>query len=130
MSRVDLPIPGSPPTRITEPRTNPPPVTRSNSAIPEGSLGASCASPARGSSAKRRPLPGLRPGPAGRSAPSSLRVFHSPHASHLPCQRLEAAPQFWQTKVRVRLDIRIAQKAATNAKAPTRTIQEHFKEML
>ena len=32
-------------------------------------------------------------------------VFHSPQASHLPCQRPEAAPQFWQTKVRLRRDI-------------------------
>jgi hypothetical protein len=32
---------------------------------------------------------------------SSASVFHSPQASHLPCQRLYAAPQFWQTKERV-----------------------------
>jgi hypothetical protein len=25
-------------------------------------------------------------------------VFHSSQDSHLPCQRLYAAPQFWQTK--------------------------------
>src|SRR5882757_7409100 len=31
---------------------------------------------------------------------SSASVFHSPHDSHLPCQRLYAAPQFWQTKER------------------------------
>ena len=29
---------------------------------------------------------------------SSASVFHSPQDSHLPCQRLYAAPQFWQTK--------------------------------
>ena len=29
---------------------------------------------------------------------SSTSVFHSPQDSHLPCQRLYAAPQFWQTK--------------------------------
>ena len=40
----------------TEPRTNPPPVTRSNSATPEASRGASCVSPASGSSANTRPL--------------------------------------------------------------------------
>ena len=33
-SRVDLPIPGSPPIRIAEPATSPPPVTRSNSSMP------------------------------------------------------------------------------------------------
>jgi len=31
---------------------------------------------------------------------SSASVFHSPQDSHLPCQRLYAAPQFWQTKER------------------------------
>src|ERR1700739_2633563 len=36
---------------------------------------------------------------------SSASVFHSPQASHLPCQRLYAAPQFWQTKERVDLAI-------------------------
>jgi hypothetical protein len=36
---------------------------------------------------------------------SSESVFHSPQDSHLPCQRLYAAPQFWQTKERVDLAI-------------------------
>jgi hypothetical protein len=26
-----------------------------------------------------------------------MMVFHSPQASHLPCQRWLTAPQFWQT---------------------------------
>jgi hypothetical protein len=30
---------------------------------------------------------------------SSLIVFHSPQASQRPCQRPDAAPQFWQTKL-------------------------------
>src|SRR5262245_1893931 len=103
MSSVDLPMPGSPAISSTEPRTNPPPVTRSNSGMPEGRRGASCASPASGSSANSRPLRGARPGPGGRaSTPSSTSVFHSPQASHLPCQRPKAAPQFWQTKLRAR----------------------------
>ena len=67
MSSVDLPMPGSPPSSSTEPRTKPPPVTRSNSAMPEARRGASCASPASGSSAKRRPLRGARPGTGGRA---------------------------------------------------------------
>jgi hypothetical protein len=29
---------------------------------------------------------------------SSVSVFHSPHDGHLPVQRGEVAPQFWQTK--------------------------------
>ncbi len=42
ISSVDLPMPGSPPSSSTEPRTKPPPVTRSSSARPEGRRGASC----------------------------------------------------------------------------------------
>ena len=33
---VDLPMPGSPPSRVTEPGTRPPPSTRSSSAMPVG----------------------------------------------------------------------------------------------
>ncbi len=39
---------------------------------------------------------------AGRDAAaglSSTSVFHPPQSSHLPCQRGETAPQFWQTKL-------------------------------
>ena len=57
ISRVDLPMPGSPPSRITEPRTKPPPVTRSSSAMPEGRRGASLASPVSPSRGKTRPRP-------------------------------------------------------------------------
>src|SRR5438552_12212647 len=97
-------MPGSPPTSSTEPRTKPPPVTRSSSAIPEERRGASWLLPARLSSAKVRPLrferidTGTLP-----VVSSSASVFHSPQDSHLPCQRLYAAPQFWQTKERVDL---------------------------
>ena len=36
VNRVDLPMPGSPPNRTSEPATMPPPKTLSNSEIPEG----------------------------------------------------------------------------------------------
>src|SRR5215831_5683007 len=104
VSKVDLPMPGSPPTSSTEPRTKPPPVTRSSSAIPDDSRGASWLLPDRLSSANVRPLrleridTGTLP-----AVSSSASVFHSPQASHLPCQRLYAAPQFWQMKERVDL---------------------------
>jgi hypothetical protein len=104
VSRVDLPMPGSPPTKSTEPRTNPPPVTRSSSTIPDGRRGASWLLPVRDSSANSRPLRRERIETGIVVAPvksSSLSVFHSPQDSHLPCQRLKAAPQFWQTKERV-----------------------------
>ncbi len=42
-NKVDLPIPGSPPMRITAPRTSPPPSTRSSSSMPLGSRGTSSA---------------------------------------------------------------------------------------
>src|SRR5262245_43355405 len=92
-------MPGSPPTRSTEPRTKPPPVTRSSSVIPEERRGASWLLPASDSSANWRPLRFDRMETGTAVAPSSSdSVFHSPQASHLPCQREYAAPQFWQTK--------------------------------
>src|SRR5262252_9894477 len=100
VSSVDLPMPGSPPTRSTEPRTKPPPVTRSSSAIPEERRGASWLLPVSVSSANCRPLRRERIDTGTAPESSSASVFHSPQASHLPCQRLYAAPQFWQTKER------------------------------
>src|SRR3954447_15673563 len=108
VSKVDLPIPGSPPTNSTEPRTKPPPVTRSSSAMPDDSRGASWLLPVSESSANVLPLRLERIETGIEVAPvvsSSLSVFHSPQDSHLPCQRLYAAPQFWQTKERVDLAI-------------------------
>ena len=60
-SSVDLPMPGSPPSRISEPGTMPPPRTRSSSPMPVGRRGTS-RSPmsARATELGRRP-----PGPAG-----------------------------------------------------------------
>src|SRR5215207_3095707 len=99
-------MPGSPPTRSTEPRTNPPPVTRSSSIMPEDRRGASWVLPVSDSSLNVRPLRLERIDTGIEVAPvvsSSVSVFHSPQDSHLPCQRLYAAPQFWQTKERVDL---------------------------
>src|ERR1044071_1839254 len=94
-------MPGSPPTKSTEPRTKPPPVTRSSSAMPEERRGASWLLPDSVSSWNCRPLRLERIETGTDVAPSSsASVFHSPQASHLPCQRLYAAPQFWQTKER------------------------------
>src|SRR5712675_1925838 len=106
VSNVDLPMPGSPPTSSTEPRTKPPPVTRSSSAMPEARRGASWLLPVRVSSANSRPLRRERIETGIEVEPvvsSSTSVFHSPQDSHFPCQRLYAAPQFWQTKERVDL---------------------------
>src|SRR5579862_2100396 len=110
VNSVDLPMPGSPPTSRTEPRTKPPPVTRSSSAMPEARRGASWLLPDRLSSANCRPLRLERIDAGIIVAPvtsSSTSVFHSPQDSHLPCQRLYAAPQFWQTKERDDLAMRV-----------------------
>src|SRR5207244_12563705 len=132
VSSVDLPMPGSPPTKRTEPRTNPPPVTRSSSVIPEDRRGASWLLPVSDSSLNVRPLRLERTETGIVVAPvvsSSASVFHSPQESHLPCQRLYAAPQFWQTKERVDLAMKgvsrspdewaglIARKEATHQEA-------------
>ncbi len=69
--------------------------------MPEDSRGASKLLPVSVSSANSRPLRRERTLTGIVVAPvvsSSASVFHSPQASHLPAQRLYAAPQFWQTK--------------------------------
>ena len=69
--------------------------------MPEGRRGASLLLPVRLSSANSRPLRFERIETGIVVAPvksSSASVFHSPQDLHLPCQRLYAAPQFWQTK--------------------------------
>ena len=72
--------------------------------MPEDRRGASWLWPVRVSSWNSRPRRLLRIETGIEVAPvvsSSASVFHSPQDSHLPCQRLKAAPQFWQTKERV-----------------------------
>ena len=62
-SSVDLPMPGSPPTRIAEAGTRPPPSTRSSSAMPLRLRGSGGSSAARSPRAMRRP----RAGPSVRA---------------------------------------------------------------
>ena len=96
-SRVDLPMPGSPPIRRAEPGTSPPPITRSNSAMPVGRRSAGALSPSRGWRSILRPRPADRPLGALSAAASSTMVFHAPQASQRPLQRGWLAPQVWQT---------------------------------
>jgi hypothetical protein len=42
---------------------------------------------------------------AGVELVSSAMVFQAPHESHLPCQRPNTVPQFWQTKAGARRDM-------------------------
>ena len=92
-------MPGSPPIRVAEPGTKPPPATRSNSSIPVATRGSGLDAPERSSNAKARPAGARRADlpPTPSAAASSMIVFHSPQDSHLPCQRWVIAPQFWQT---------------------------------
>src|SRR5260221_504780 len=85
ISSVDLPIPGSPPTRVTEPGTIPPPRTKSNSARPvrqrsnewvlnwEGGRGGLAVGE-----------PALTAEPLNRPSASSTRLFHAPQLSQRP----------------------------------------------
>ena len=83
-SSVLLPMPGSPPSSVTDPGTNPPPSTRSSSSI-EVAIG----SP---SWARTSPIgvgPGRWDGSSGTSAArepstSSTSVFQSPQPEHWP----------------------------------------------
>ena len=104
-SSVDLPMPGSPPTRIIEPGTTPPPRTKSSSSSPvlpsrgaralhvaqlcrdgdaaalgETARAGRCAAPCRSS-----------PTTFGATS-SSTSVFHSPHVSQRPCHLEWSAP--------------------------------------
>src|ERR1700712_3540643 len=97
---VDLPMPGSPPTSTAEPGTSPPPVTRSNSAMPVMRRGGGASSVFRSSRANLRPLT-RRPAldPIGGAAPSSTMVFQPLQLLHLPDHLGVVVPQVWQTNV-------------------------------
>jgi hypothetical protein len=101
---VDLPIPGSPPMRIIDPGTIPPPRTKSNSSIPVFQRLASdpWTSRSRGVGATLPPSASDRAPAIRRDDPpltvtfgamiSSTSVFHSPHVSQRPCHRGYSAP--------------------------------------
>src|SRR6266536_6415789 len=87
-SRVDLPIPGSPPSKTTPPATSPPPSTRSNSSIPVASRGLSSVSTlASGRTALDPPVSAAKR-EAGAAAIASTSVFHAPQCGHCPCHLL------------------------------------------
>jgi hypothetical protein len=51
-------------------------------------------------------------------------VFHSPQASHLPCQRPYTAPQFWQMKEATFLAMGAAGYGASALRLERRSIIE------
>ena len=95
MSRVDLPIPGSPPISTTEPLTSPPPSTRSSSGSPVGTpLSAAASTSERVRTRLREASPAY---PANRglppaSASPSSRVFQAWHSGHWPAHLESRAP--------------------------------------
>src|SRR5271163_3477552 len=94
---VDLPIPGSPPIRATEPGTRPPPRTRSSSVDPVGHRGTSTMASAATDEVRSPLLADLARSLRELAAKASpTRVFHSPQAAHCPCHFGEEAAQFWQ----------------------------------
>ena len=95
-SRVDLPIPGSPPTSVREPGTMPPPNTLSNSAMCVLIRSSSCMSTAVrlvGKAPSRLRVLWLAP-PLFTGAFSSTMVFHSLHPGHCPIHLEDSYPQF------------------------------------
>ena len=95
VSKVDLPMPGSPPSRVTEPCTRPPPSTRSSSPMPVLVLASS--------SCPTSPSDWMRTSPISAGANPALLspccaalstiVFHSPQSVHWPAHLLWLAPQ-------------------------------------
>ena len=82
-NNVDFPIPGSPPIRVIDPGTNPPPITRSTSLKFDVILEWSYVSFFKYSKLIVCPYD-LDKIPDGFVFFSSNKVFHSLHCSHLP----------------------------------------------
>src|SRR6056297_1618687 len=98
---VDLPMPGSPPTRSAEAATRPPPSTRSSSLRPEWVRGGAASSVVRSVRGMRFPLAFPRlalAGPADIPVSSEIE-FHSPQASQRPDHLEWTAPHALQEKV-------------------------------
>src|SRR5438105_5291873 len=132
MSSVDLPIPGSPPTRTTEPGTIPPPRTKSNSARPVFQR------PMADGFRSVRRIGGWPVGtpptaePPDRRTASSTSAFHAPQASHLPPHLGWSAPHSVQRNTewlldttRPRLERRIARRVVVEARVLFLEVQLH-----
>src|SRR5438105_8631963 len=130
MSSVDLPIPGSPPTRTTEPGTIPPPRTKSNSARPvfQRATASLFRSVRRiGGLAVGKPLTAE---PLNRPTASSTSAFHAPQASHLPPHFGWSAPHSVQRNTEwfldtTRLEWRIARRVVVEARVFLLEVQLH-----
>ena len=96
-SSVDLPTPGSPPSRTRDPGTSPPPRTRSSSAIPTGMRSAGGAPTSESGTATPPTAAGRDPAARSLRAPGrttvSTRVFQPLQFLHWPSQRRNDSPQ-------------------------------------
>src|SRR5688572_32022733 len=91
-------MPGSPPTKVAEPGTRPPPATRSNSPMPETKRFSDRGAPESATKSILRPPVATLFGSASLPAASSTIEFHALQSSHLPDHLRCTAPQAWQTK--------------------------------
>src|SRR5206468_3579745 len=94
-SSVDLPTPGSPPTRTSDAGTSPPPSTRSSSGTPVGIRSAASAAT---STSRSRGFAAAAGAPTDVNFASSTSVPNSPHPGHLPNQRPDEYPHSGQEK--------------------------------
>jgi hypothetical protein len=83
---------------VTEPKTSPPPNTRSSSIEPVPSLGDSAMASAANDDETSPRLGSAFVLRGFALKISAASVFHSPQVAHCPCHFGAAAPQFWQTK--------------------------------
>jgi len=115
-ARVDLPTPGSPARRTTEPGTIPPPSTRSSSPTPVGrARDASAGTRAMGSAV----VAGVTTARAGRAVSATVpQAWHSPHLpTHLGVVQPQSAQEYW---VRVLVMVRVSRPALTRTIPPER----------
>jgi hypothetical protein len=90
-SSVDLPMPGSPPTKMSAPCTKPPPSTRSSSAMPDDRRGSSPIA-----TSASRVLFTLGPATSrfcDLAVTSSTKVFQAPQALQRPSHFCSVCPQ-------------------------------------
>ena len=97
---VDFPIPGSPPIRVREPATRPPPSARLSYSLGICMRGSSSACISlRGTgleSAETRVPRVALPVPLETLTFSPTKVFHSPQLGHLPTHLGDSCPQLLQ----------------------------------
>src|SRR6266566_9494449 len=130
MRSVDLPMPGSPPTRTTDPGTMPPPNTKSNSANPVRQR--SLPTVGRLESWTGVAVVSCQPSnrPTFRPTGSSIREFHAPHASHLPPHFGWSAPHSVHRNTEWALDTagldrRLARRVVVEARVFLLEVQLH-----